>query len=482
MNLLQAPPPSINDVPIELLQRILLEVIPYVNCFPSPPYCHDSPVSLLGVCRRWRDIIVATPMLWTKLLIRTSDSESPQKLLSGDNIRTWVERSKPYPLKIIIYSRLYSLQLQSGTQHLMTHASRNLGNIFFFYQNDEGSEDFYASLQRVDELPRLTEASIFVKGPCASEWWGSLVHQAPNLHSLTWSAFPGYLQWSRLSRITRLELLWPISSEQALYILTCLNDLVELGIRLYNDARFITYIPSLPSASQKHLIHNLRILRLYPISNSEDIAAFVDLVTLPSLTTLEVAMTVEHHSIEWPQTHILSFLDRSSCVLSRLDLFRLDITEEQTIELLRHDSMSQTLVELVISRLDGDEDLTIAGDNLFKLLTIPKSESSDDVTPVILPRLNTVAFAFTMGKATDGALSDMVQSRYPIPRNGAAPLEHLFAVKHGLSFEESSKDAEGLLAMHNAGLDVVLQGDCEWYSTEEKMSSNIKRILENIFA
>ncbi|KAK7462969.1 hypothetical protein VKT23_007550 [Stygiomarasmius scandens] len=465
----------INDIPVELLQMVLLEVIPYVNCFPSPPFCHDSPASLLGVCRRWRDVIIETPKLWTRLLIRIPNTQY-SKLLSQDNIRTWVERSKTHPLKLIIYSPQFSSQLQTGTHHLMEYAGQKLENIFFFYQADDGSGDFYSSLTRAGELPLLKEASIFVKGPHASEWWSCLVQKSPNLRSLTWGAFPGYLEWYGLSQIKRLEILWPISAAQGLYILACLTDLVELDIRIYNDARFISYNPDLPSSIRNHLSHNLKILRLYPISNSEDIAAFVNLLTLPLLTTLEIAMTVENYAMTWPQAKILSFLSRSSCSLTRLDLFRLDITEEQAIDLLQHGSIRLTLLDLVISRLEGDRNLTIVGDELLKLLTVPKEPLGD--TEPVLPRLNTAVFAYTMDDATDGILSDMVKSRYPA-RCGTAPLEYLFILKHDI-MQDSSRDGRYLRTASEDGLNAVVGEDCNWYSVDEKMSSNIKRILEDI--
>ncbi|KAF8883530.1 hypothetical protein BD779DRAFT_826025 [Infundibulicybe gibba] len=78
-------------LPSELLVAIFTEYVNIVTdpwIIPAPP---EPPLNLMWICSRWREIVLNTPQLWTKISSRT-----PMANL-------WVDRSKELPLAQRIY-------------------------------------------------------------------------------------------------------------------------------------------------------------------------------------------------------------------------------------------------------------------------------------------------------------------------------------------------------------------------------------------
>ncbi|KAJ3501869.1 hypothetical protein NLJ89_g9147 [Agrocybe chaxingu] len=104
--------PLVRNLPLELLSRI------FVFCQPDPPMEGSSalyfpllvhslqsrpnltPITLGSVCRRWREIVQATPRLWTFISINIGRHDMQTYTPFID---TWLSRSGRLPLTIAIF-------------------------------------------------------------------------------------------------------------------------------------------------------------------------------------------------------------------------------------------------------------------------------------------------------------------------------------------------------------------------------------------
>ncbi|KAF8872008.1 hypothetical protein BD779DRAFT_427686 [Infundibulicybe gibba] len=76
------------DLPVEIIQKIFLELCPTQTAFPL---CGDEPRLLIThVCDRWRAIALSTPTLWASFYIcPTRVDEVPYASI----LRTWISRA-----------------------------------------------------------------------------------------------------------------------------------------------------------------------------------------------------------------------------------------------------------------------------------------------------------------------------------------------------------------------------------------------------
>ncbi|KAJ7074036.1 hypothetical protein C8F01DRAFT_1043119 [Mycena amicta] len=88
-------------LPTEIVSEIFIQYIPiYPAC---PPLLGDgSPTKLAQICRHWREIAHATPMLWRAIELFLSDSLLDACTSQLDTAKTWLERSRALPLSILI--------------------------------------------------------------------------------------------------------------------------------------------------------------------------------------------------------------------------------------------------------------------------------------------------------------------------------------------------------------------------------------------
>ncbi|KAJ7435659.1 hypothetical protein B0H11DRAFT_1886824 [Mycena galericulata] len=86
-------------LPSEITSRIFVECLPaHGRVRPAP---HTAPLSLTQTCRQWREIAIASCMLWRSVNLcldgRSSDSALPR-------LRQWFARTKGQPLSLTIRS------------------------------------------------------------------------------------------------------------------------------------------------------------------------------------------------------------------------------------------------------------------------------------------------------------------------------------------------------------------------------------------
>ncbi|KAJ7657773.1 hypothetical protein DFH06DRAFT_454071 [Mycena polygramma] len=111
-------------LPNELVSEI------FIHCLPPYPICPPgigplSPTRLTHICRKWRQIALATPGLWRAISLNRADSSvaSEAQIL---RLRSWVSRSGCYPLSILMNEDLYENKAHVAEilQILLPHRER----------------------------------------------------------------------------------------------------------------------------------------------------------------------------------------------------------------------------------------------------------------------------------------------------------------------------------------------------------------------
>ncbi|KAJ3510017.1 hypothetical protein NMY22_g16104 [Coprinellus aureogranulatus] len=117
----------------DLLVTILLESLPPLE--ESFMTCDHIGVVASHVSKRWRQISLSTPLLWTNIHLRTvrpasldvehQDSWRKRMLMLVDTTRAWITRSKECPLNIILYfgidSRDFPVAARSSSLDMYNH-------------------------------------------------------------------------------------------------------------------------------------------------------------------------------------------------------------------------------------------------------------------------------------------------------------------------------------------------------------------------
>ncbi|KAF7356979.1 F-box domain-containing protein [Mycena venus] len=96
----------VSTLPSEITAEIFIHSSPPINSAHSfAPPLTVAPLSLMGVCRAWRDIVLATPTLWSTLLIaihRIPDEMASKSDLVASFIEQWLARAGDCPLSLVV--------------------------------------------------------------------------------------------------------------------------------------------------------------------------------------------------------------------------------------------------------------------------------------------------------------------------------------------------------------------------------------------
>ncbi|KAJ7060933.1 hypothetical protein C8F01DRAFT_1025471 [Mycena amicta] len=110
-------------LPNEVVSEIFIQYIPVYPV--SPPLLGDgSPTKLAQICRHWREIAHAIPMLWRAIELFSSYSLFNASPLQLDTAKTWLERSRALPLSIFMGSAVPQDLRDGALDHLVAHRAR----------------------------------------------------------------------------------------------------------------------------------------------------------------------------------------------------------------------------------------------------------------------------------------------------------------------------------------------------------------------
>ncbi|KAJ7074034.1 hypothetical protein C8F01DRAFT_6492 [Mycena amicta] len=113
-------------LPNEIVSEIFIQYLPH---YPAcPPLLGDgSPTKLGQICRHWREVAHATPMLWRAMTLFMSRASLAACVLQLDTAKAWLERSRALPLSILMGNKVpdAARHLRDGAlDHLMAHRTR----------------------------------------------------------------------------------------------------------------------------------------------------------------------------------------------------------------------------------------------------------------------------------------------------------------------------------------------------------------------
>ncbi|KAF8882554.1 hypothetical protein BD779DRAFT_919171 [Infundibulicybe gibba] len=376
--------------PPELLAKIFLDFVTVER--PHTPRPSRSPFMLMGICSRWRRIVLDTPRLWTQILGASPMVNS--RITRSKELPLYLElnfnSSNSYPVleALIPHSRRWEhinfslgLNSRSALARVRAHLS-SLKRLVLFFGNTTGTVDF------CEVAPQLTEIRLMG------------IHQ-PVIIKLPWEQLV----------VCALD-----NSGLALYVLqhaknlrTCHLDMSDL-----EDPSWLS------TPRDPHACHpGLDTLVIHWSLVDPSIDSFFSSITLPSLRTLEIDFDsayldyiIDDDSPELACRTMSGFFKRSSEHLSTLNLANIPFSPSILIECL---ALVPSLVSLDIQ---FDKWYAISNELLHRL--------NASLHGYILPRLRSLSL---QGPSvfSEESLDALVTSRRHInPTNdGVALLENL---------------------------------------------------------
>ncbi|KAJ6448473.1 hypothetical protein C8R45DRAFT_848856 [Mycena sanguinolenta] len=97
------------SLPVEITSRIFIECLPDNDVSPSTAH---APLLLTRVCRRWKDIAIATCQLWNSLRVDLVSSHGTIMVSRGTIFQTWLSRGRQQPLSLTILT--YRREVQAS--------------------------------------------------------------------------------------------------------------------------------------------------------------------------------------------------------------------------------------------------------------------------------------------------------------------------------------------------------------------------------
>ncbi|KAL0955032.1 hypothetical protein HGRIS_003952 [Hohenbuehelia grisea] len=438
--------PPMDLLPSEILSDIFSYCLPDLLGGPQAQSFRRSraaPLTLLRVCRRWRDVVVTTPVLWTCIAVEQTKQGCAPPL---PVLQQWLKRSGAcgLSLDVLVHSN-------AGASYSSAHAAQMFKTLLAVYSRwREVRLCVPTSLQRAvqgdilhlesREAPMLESLSFTLEmaefetsSPGGILDVEEIVARAPRLTNLAWDyqyptpMFRAGAGWSRLTRITTgttLALRDCYSFLQACPQLESCHLLRAYdGWALGGDAT-----PPLTMS---------RLKELFIITKSADFQPLLDLLTLPALRSLELSRVSERFREDDRSSAPLRHLAlRSEFTLEHLVLHNLELNESELIGFLK--MVSESLTELDVLEIGT----RISARIIYALTLQPHPEK------LLCPQLKMIKLRGGVA-ASDGQLIAMVQSRRN-PRADACVLKDI-----QVEFNEGGGhflDRAGLRALRKDGL------------------------------
>ncbi|KAJ7250296.1 hypothetical protein C8J57DRAFT_1017069, partial [Mycena rebaudengoi] len=95
-------------LPAEITSEIFIRCLPPIPSgprtrLPKKPSRHNAPLLLLEICRRWREIAMATRRLWESFELTDYYSFSPNLKMPLEKLSNWLTHASSAPLSILLH-------------------------------------------------------------------------------------------------------------------------------------------------------------------------------------------------------------------------------------------------------------------------------------------------------------------------------------------------------------------------------------------
>ncbi|KAG6910095.1 hypothetical protein DXG01_013147 [Tephrocybe rancida] len=449
-----------SQLPPEIMSKIFTLCLPDdSSASPSLAY---SPLLTGRVSRRWREISLSTPELWSSFHVHLEEShlvDASRAVKLEHALELWVGRSGSLPLSLGLYCSAFGRMVRAMrpiVKHLISYSPRCCRFVLHLGQMRRNLTRPYQGypwfrLPSQSLFPYLEEVDLDLPFRDALAFLGPAINSTPRLRGISLAGTPPslltVLPHSTLGQLTDLRTT-SVESVQG----CC--EILNLSPRL-RSCRFDLSVER--DAATKNVtspILHTELDKLYV--GPTDLEVFFDSVTLPALQTLSINAVPQKG--RWSQRSFVDFFSRSHCSLAKLSLFNVRLSSDFLVECLG--IVSKTLVEL---HIEGGQNQFIS-QSVLNALTYRKGEKRvESVGPALhslcplLERIRIRGHIFEADGSGDIML-DMLESRYrqTFPVQGLSRLRWAFV---GGSYSE--KGWERIKALEKDGLELIVveEGD-----------------------
>lgn len=414
------PPEILSEIFIWLMQ---LDPINFIvdGGFKPFNYFKDhrtAQVQLLLVCKKWHDIVLALPPLWSKLRLEIEKTYRAEEIAKFGR---WLARSHPGTLDLSLfishdYYRSSSESVKAPNIFLDTVAP-HLQRCTRIHSSLHHQHISRLLLCQGNMFPRLRHLDL-----------GFMPHGPPRPLHIDFTSYPQLETLSitdESSYYSALDLrfrgecpslrdieLHSLTGDQIMDILKCCNFVTTCEVYSVGNATF---------TRDKAALQLSHLMKLTMRQDAHLAKELLDRLLLPSLQSLTLDMEVNSLAGLMPEDplHLTQFLRRSCPPLTELELKGFAFWEANIISFL---SVVPNLRSLTLVRISPD-------DELFHALTMMKG-SVDDSRSNLCPELTELRISDCLAKNVSvSAVAKMVLSRSnvreDVPRS-CKPLKHLY--------------------------------------------------------
>ena len=303
----------IRRVPVEILQSIFLACLPE-GFVEADPYA--APLLLCQICKYWRDVALALPLLWGSFKVRRSSIGTCGPAFPLAEL--WLERSKPMPLSICL-----PVDTERGCdptlddvrplirlflQHLSRWKSVHMCLRDLIYHGHLLKDKVSTGLSMVLDNLELCFPPDSVDDP---QMWDLGFGDLGNTVPMIWTSS------SRLHTLT----LNATAAQNVLQILKTCPNIRDCEFHIVDNQASV--IPD-EKLTLPHL-HTLNIRARISILN------IISAITTPSLRIL----TIKGEK-RWSQASFQDFIDRSSCSIEEFSMVNIAISPEHLLRTLEY--------------------------------------------------------------------------------------------------------------------------------------------------
>ncbi|KAJ7134024.1 hypothetical protein C8R43DRAFT_1022215 [Mycena crocata] len=292
-------------LPNEITSEIFINFLPPYPVRP-PIIGPLSPSFLCRICRRWRDVALATPWLWSSMQLDLDENALHQQQLSV--LETWLKRSGSCSLSISLRREddVPEISTSAFLDAVVHHAARwESMELILPYTELRSIRGYMPALRALSFGPTNTsggEESLYLAAPFV------VFDHAPNLESVelyvSFNPLAIHLPWASITTLVA-----SLYAEETVGILRDALALVRCTITLYPsaDPATFTMLPPLPHLKSLILEEPVDYWGL----GTRNIINLLSALTLPALQTLEMDETVLGcPDIEVTIPALISFISR----------------------------------------------------------------------------------------------------------------------------------------------------------------------------
>ena len=433
------------------IRRIPLEVLSgiFIFCADSSSsdsgsnfYVTQAPMQLTFVCNKWRRLAISMSQLWSSISLHGGDSSGrgmvyyPERSIRTDMLSTWLLRSGSSPLTLAIDALwLEHKALTSCIEILIPHSHRWLDVTFALdevhWEMLWDAKGHLPQLERfdadclgepLDGLDTNVPSDIFQIAPKLHT-----ITMRNNLHPSDWLVPWGQLRCFNFN--LHVHLGSPTVLEACSNLNRCTIDVCSLDDTL------------------DHLDHSSLVSLHLILHVKKHLDVLFNILTFRALQDLDIVRPLaENATLALPQNAVASMLDRSSCNLQRLRLFRIGISGDELVAILQ---AQPSLVELVIHEPTSP----IVTKRVLKRMTHNMSHSFSTASPLVVPNLKRLEL-FAQFPFGNRVILDLIQSRW---RRDLTQGPRLESVKLGFTRTVSSEMIAQMAFWRKEGLNLEVQ-------------------------